>query len=55
MNSEEQDIEESISNISISEKDKSCTTTTQMELYEYNVISKFFDEDNDFSQLIYLP
>lgn len=55
MNSEEQDIEESISNISISEKDKSCTTTTQMELYEYNITSKFFDEDNDFSQLIYLP
>ena len=55
MNSEEQDLEESLSNISISEKDKSRKTKFEVDLFEYTVISKYFGEDSDNSQLIYLP
>ena len=55
MNSEEQDIEESLSNISISEKEKSRTNKLDIDLFEYSIISKFFGEDIDNNQLIYLP
>lgn len=55
MNSEEQDLEESISNISLSEKEKSRKTKLEVELFEYTVISKYFGEDSDNNQLIYLP
>ena len=55
MNQEEQELEESISNISISEKDKSRKTKVEVDLFEYTVISKYFGEDSDNNQLIYLP
>ena len=55
MNSEEQDIEETLSNVSLSEKEKSRTTKIDIDLFEYTVISKHFGEDIDNNQLIYLP
>ena len=55
MNSEEQDIEETLSNLSVSEKEKSRTTKLDIDLYEYTIISKYFGEDIDNTQLIYLP
>ena len=56
MNTEnEQDLEESLSNISISEKDKSRKTKLEVDLYEYTIISKYFGEESDNNQLIYLP
>ena len=44
MNSEEQDIEETLSNISLSEKEKSRTTKLDIDLLEYTVISKHFGD-----------
>ena len=55
MNSEEQDIEETLSNISLSEKEKSRTTKLDIDLLEYTVISKHFGEEIDYNQSIYLP
>ena len=55
MNSEEQDIEETLSNISLSEKEKSRTTKLDIDLLEYSVISKHFGEEIDYNQSIYLP
>ena len=55
LTSEEIDIEESFSNISISEKDKSRTTKVDVDLFEYTVISKYFGEEIENNQLIYLP
>lgn len=55
MNIEEQELEESISNISISGTEKSKKTKLEVDLYEYTVVSKFFGEESDNNQLIYLP
>ena len=55
MNQEEQELEESISNISISEKDKSRKTKVEVDLFVYSDISKYFVEDSDNNQLIYVP
>ena len=55
MNPEEQDIEESMSNLSISELDKSRKSKIDVDLCEYTIISKYFGDDIDNNQLIYLP
>ena len=55
MNPEEQDLEESMSNLSINEKDKSRKSKLEVDLYEYTIISKYFGDDIDNTQLIYLP
>ncbi len=50
---EEREIEDSTDSISISEKSKK--NKVRVDLIEYSVISKFFDEENENTQLIYLP
>ena len=55
MNSEDLSIEESLSNLSISEKEKSSKTKLEVDLYEYTIISKYFGDEADSNQLIYLP
>ena len=50
---EEREIEDSTDSISISEKSKK--NKVRVDLIEYSVISKFFDEENENNQLIYLP
>jgi hypothetical protein len=50
---EEREIEDSTDSISISERSKK--NKVRVDLIEYSVISKFFEDENENSQLIYLP
>ena len=51
----ERDIEESLDSISLEDKDKPKKHKVNVELIEYTIISKYFDDENDNTQLIYLP
>ena len=46
---------ELVESLSINEKEKKKKNKIDIELIEYAVISKYFDEDNENIQLIYLP
>ena len=50
---EEREIEDSTDSISISEKSR--RNKIKVELIEYSIVSKFFDDENENTQMIYLP